>query len=134
MVILTPPYSNAKQLCRITSKLRALYGTKLYTAITLTRRQTAQLVRLQTGHISFNQSLDRCGHAESPMCECSNRAIENVENFLIYCPRYNRQRAKLVKKVSVDGMWIEKLLKGPRMIRHTYDICCELGKWVLQVP
>jgi hypothetical protein len=113
------PDRDAKQLRRITRKPNALRGTKLYKAATLTRRQTAQLARLRTGHCSLNQYLHRFGHAESPRCECGSGAIENVDHFLLHCPRYDRQRAKLVREVGVCGMRLEKILGRPRMIRHT---------------
>jgi hypothetical protein len=62
------------------------------------------------------------------MCECGSGAIENVEHFLLHCPRYDRQRAKLVKNVGVDGMWMEKLLGRPRMIGHTLKYVDETGR------
>ena len=100
---------DAKQLRRITSKPNVVKGTKLYKAVK-TRHQASQLARLRTGHCSLNQYLHRFGHVESPTCECDSEAIENAQHYLLHCPRYDRQRAKLVKKVGVGGMWIEKLL------------------------
>jgi hypothetical protein len=63
------------------------------------------------------------------MCECGSGAIENIEHFLIPCPRYDRQLAKLAKKVGVDGMWIEKLLERPRMTGHTLKYVDETGRF-----
>jgi ribonuclease HI len=122
------PNRDAKQLRQITKKPNVLRGKKLYNTIALSRHQTAQLARLRTGHCSLNQYLHRFGHAESPMCECGSGAIENVKHFLCHCPRYDRQRAKLVKKVGVCGMRIEKLLGRPRMIRHTLRYVEETGR------
>jgi ribonuclease HI/endonuclease/exonuclease/phosphatase family metal-dependent hydrolase len=120
---------DAKQLLRITKKPNALRGNKLYNTVSLTRRQTAQLARLRSGHCSLNQYLHRFGHAESPKCECGSDAIENVEHFLLHCPRYDRQRALLVKKVGVGGMRVEKLLGRPRMIRHTLNYVDETRRF-----
>ena len=46
-------------------------------------------------------------------------SIENVEHYLLNCPTYDEQRAKLTKKVGLGGMWIEKLLGYPEFIKHT---------------
>jgi hypothetical protein len=110
---------DAKQLLRITKKPNALRGNKLYNAVELTRRQTSQLARLRSGHCSLNQYLHRFGHAESQKCECGSDAIESVAHFLLHCPRYERQRARLVREVGVGGMRVEKLLGRRGMIRHT---------------
>jgi hypothetical protein len=112
---------DAKQLRRITSKEHTVQGSKLYNSVSLTRHETAQLARLRTGHCSLNQYLHRFGHADSPLCDCGSGAIENVEHFLLHCSRYDRQRSRLVKKVGVGGMWIEKLLGYQSMVRHTME-------------
>jgi len=110
------PDHDAKQLRLITKKPNALRGTKLYQAIILTRRQTAQLTQLRTGHRSLNQYLHRFGHVDSLRCDCGNGANENVEHFLLHCSRYDRQHAKLAREVGVCGMRMERLLGRPRMI------------------
>lgn len=119
---------DAKQLRRITSDPYTSQGSKLYNAITLTRHEAAQLARLRTGHCSLNQYLHRFGHVESPMCECGSGAIENVEHFLIHCPRYDMHRARLVRKVGVGGMWMEKLLGYQSLIPHTLEYVRETGR------
>jgi hypothetical protein len=124
-----PLNRDAKQLLRITKKPNALRGNQLYNAVDLTRRQTAQLARLRSGHCSLNQYLHQFGHAESPKCKCSCDAIENVEHFLLHCPQYDRQRARLVKKVGVGGMRVEKLLGHSRMIRHTLNYVDETRRF-----
>lgn len=123
------PNRDAKQLRRITKKPNALRGNKLYKAIELTRHQTAQLARLRSGHCSLKQYLHRFNHAESPRCECGSGAIENVEHFLLHCPRYDRQRARLVREVGVGGMRVEKLLGRRGMIRHTLKYVDETGRF-----
>jgi len=110
-------HENAKQLRRITSKPNTARGTNLYKSVP--RHQASQLARLRTGHCLLNQYLHRFGHEESPLCECGSGAIENVQHYLLYCPRFDRQRAELTKDVGVGGLWIEKLLGYPRMIGKT---------------
>jgi hypothetical protein len=119
---------DAKQLRRITNKQHVTQGTKLYKAIN-TRHQAAQLARLRTGHCSLNQYLHRFGHLESPRCECNSGANEDVQHYLLYCPRYERQRAKLTKKVGIGGMWIEKLLGYPEMIQNTLQYVKETKRF-----
>jgi hypothetical protein len=122
------PNRNAKQLRRITEKPNALRGKKLYNLVNLSRRQTATLARLRTGHCSLNQYLYRFGHTESPMCECGSGAIENVEHFILQCSRYDKQRARLVREVGVGGMRMEKLLGRSQLIRHTLKYVDETGR------
>jgi ribonuclease HI len=112
--------NDAKQLRRITSKRHTQKGIKLYKAIN-TRHDVAQLARLRTGHCSLNQYLFRFGHADSPYCDCDNQTIETVQHYLLQCPRYEIQRARLVTKVGIGGMWIEKLLGYPELIEHTLE-------------
>jgi ribonuclease HI len=119
---------DAKQLRRITNKPNVTCGIKLYKAIN-TRHQAAQLARLRTGHCSLNQFLHRFGFEDSPMCECGNDAIENVQHYLLHCPRYERQRAKLAKEVGIGGMWIEKLLGYPEMIQSTLEYIKETRRF-----
>ena len=110
---------DAKQLRQITRKPNALRGSKFYQAVTLIRRQTAQLAQLRTAHCLLNQYLYRFGYADSLRCECRSGLIENVEHFLLHCPQYDSQHTKLMREVGVCGMRMEKLLGRPRMVRHT---------------
>jgi hypothetical protein len=56
-------------------------------------------------------------------------AMENVEHFLLHCPRYDQQRSKLVKKVGIGGMWTEKLLSYPEMIKFTMEYVKETKRF-----
>jgi len=111
---------DTRQLRCITKKINTSSGIKLYKNIT-NPRQAAQLARLRTGHCALNQYLYRFGHEESPMCDCDSGAIESVQHYLLYCPKYERQHAKLMKKVGIGGMWVEKLLGYPEMVEHTLE-------------
>jgi hypothetical protein len=113
------PNRDSKLLRRITKDPNIPRGKKLYNNIALSKHHTALLSRLHTGHCSLNVYLHRFGHAESPLCECNNGAIETVEHFLLHCPRFDKQRMQLVREVGVCGMRIEMLLGHRVMIRHT---------------
>ena len=110
----------SKQLRRITKHYPFGTSNKLYNAITK-REQIPQLARLRTGHCPLNQYLHRFHIEESPLCECGDGVIENVEHYLLICTRYDRERAKLRKQVGFGGMWTEKLLGDPDFIHHTLE-------------
>jgi len=119
---------SAKHLRCITTKMEAQNSYKIYNGIK--RSEVSQLSRLRTGHCSLNQYLHRFHHEESPECPCSSGAIETVEHFLIHCPKYDKERSKLIKNVGVGGMWIEKLLGNPKFIEFTLDYVKETGRMV----
>jgi len=110
----------SKQLRRITKNQRLGTSIKLYNSI-MKRTQISQLASLRTGHCSLNQYLHRFHIEESPLCECGDGVIENVEHYLLICTRYEREREKLRKQVGLGGMWIEKLLGDPDFIHHTLE-------------
>ena len=111
---------DAKHLRRITNKTQVNESMMLYTTVN-TRYQVAQLARLRTGHCSLNQYLHRFGIVDSLLRTCNSGAIENVEHFLIHCPKYDRQRATLMKKIGIGGMWVEKLLGYSQFVTHTLE-------------
>jgi len=49
---------------------------------------------------------------------------------LIHCPKYDKERSKLIKNVGVGGMWIEKLLGNLKFIKFTLDYVKETGRIV----
>ena len=111
---------DARQLRKITRKAQMKSSQDLYDSVS-TRQQTAQLVRLRTGHCSLNQYLHRFGIEDSPQCSCGSGATESVEHYLLHYPKYDRQRAILAKNVGIGGMWIEKLLGNPKLIKHMME-------------
>ena len=121
--------STAKHLRHITTKSEAQNSYKIYNSITK-RSEIALLSRLRTGHCSLNQYLHRFHHEDSPECSCGSGAIETVEHFLIHCPKYDKERSKLIKNVGVGGMWIEKLLGYSKFIKFTLEYVKETGRFV----
>jgi ribonuclease HI len=112
---------NSRQLRRITKKRMVQSGPKIYNSIT-TRAKMATIVRLRTGHCFLNQYRHRIGYEESPECTtCGNGRIENVEHFLLHCSKYEKEQMALTKEVGLGGMWMEKLLGYPRIIKHTLE-------------
>src|SRR5262245_61250065 len=80
-----------------------------------------------TGHCNLRQYRHRFGREEDPYCDCGDGSIENVEYYLLSCSKYDRQREKLRKKVGCGGMWMEKLLGHPRLIKYTLEFVEETG-------
>jgi len=119
----------SSHLHRITNRVQAQPSSAIYN-IAAGRRQRVNLARLRTGHCSLNQYLHRFGIEESPLCSCGNGAEETVEHFLIHCPLFDKERSKLMKKVGIGGMWVEKLLGYPKFIPFTLDFVEETGRFV----
>jgi ribonuclease HI len=118
---------DAQHLRRIITKPNTVYGAKLYKGIP--KRHAAQLARLRTGHCGLNQYLHRFGHADSPLCDCDNGAIETVNHYLLHCPQYDRQRAKLTRHVGVGGMRMEKLLGYREIVGNTLEYIKETRRF-----
>ena len=53
------------------------------------------------------------------MCNRGSGTIKNIQHYLLHCPRYERQHAKLTKEVGIGGLWIERLLRYPEIIQTT---------------
>jgi len=112
---------DARQLRKLTRKAQTKSSQQeLYSSVR-TRQQIAQLASLRTGHCPLNHYLHHLGIEDSSQCTCGSGAIESVEHYLLHCPKYDRQRAALTRKVGIGGMWIEKLLGNPKLVKHTLE-------------
>jgi hypothetical protein len=111
------PTANA--LTRMTKRSGFKTGTKIYNAIS-SRRTTATLARLRTGHCGLRRYLHRFNIEDTPFCEC-NQGMETVEHYLLECSRYRRQRNRLRKEVGAGGMRVDKLLGNPKNLAHTME-------------
>jgi ribonuclease HI len=120
--------TTSMHLRKITAQRHVDESAKIYSSITK-RQDTARLVCLRTGHCSLNDYLYRFGIEESPMCECNDEIIETVDHFLTRCPRYERERAKLIRNVGVGGMWVDELLGDAEKIRHTLKYISSTGRF-----
>jgi hypothetical protein len=57
----------------------------------------------------------------SSLCLCESGAIETVDHYLTNCPRYDRQRQKLIRDVGVGGIRIENLLGDAKLVNFTLE-------------
>src|SRR5271170_6822172 len=98
------------------------YTTKpsvhIYDKLSNQRKHIAWTARLTTRHCSLNQYLKRFNIIEDATCKCGE-GKETIKHFLLVYPRYERERDKLRKKVGMQGMNIEKLLRDTKMIKDT---------------
>ena len=101
---------------RISKPSYVQFGNKLYDG--LTRRNTATLVRLRTGHCSLNNYLNRFRITESPECQCGH-TTETVRHYVMECPLYNNQRNELQKAVGARNFRLERLLGQKKYLEHT---------------
>ena len=78
------------------------------------RRVEIVICRLSMGHVGLNDYLHRFSMNASNLCqEC--RAPKTIDNFILYCPRYNFERANLLqqlRKYNVFGLNVKTLLGG----------------------
>jgi hypothetical protein len=54
---------------------------------------------------------------------------ETVHHFLLVCPKYEKERDKLRKKVGVGGMKLEKLLGDHRRIKDALEFIESAGRF-----
>ena len=106
---------NARQHRKLTRPRRLKTGTRLYDG--LSRKQSANLIRLRTGHCRLNKYLNRCNIIEDPTCDCG-RGIENVKHFLLLCKNHEGTRKVLRKKVGGRNMRMENLLGDLKLVKY----------------
>ena len=79
------------------------------------------IARLRTGHSSLNGYLKRFNIIDDAKCPGCGITDETVHHFLMVCPKHERWRDRMRKKVGVGGMKLEKLLGDSRRIKDTVD-------------
>lgn len=78
---------------------------------TLTRDQAAVLSQLRTGKNKPNYYLAKAKMVESETCECK-REPETVSHFMLRCPRWTTERAKMQSAVQKRTGDLSFLLGG----------------------
>ena len=101
---------------RITAPPYVKTGSELYDG--LSRRNTALLVRLRTGHCALNNYLNRMKITESPICECGH-SRETVRHYIVECPIYESCRETLRNAVGARNLRVERLLGQPKFINSS---------------
>ena len=117
---------NARQHRKLTRPRRLKTGTRLYDG--LSRKQSANLIRLRTGHCRLNKYLNRCNIIEDPTCDYG-RGIENVKHFLLLCKNHEEPRKELRKKTGGRNMRMENLLGDPKLVKDTLEYVEKTGRF-----
>jgi hypothetical protein len=101
-------------------------GTHLYGS--LSRKQTANLARLRTGHCGLNDFLHRRTIVDNPGCPTCGHPNETVQHYLLHCPTYKGPRMALAAVIGSRNMRVAKLLGDRRFVKHTLDFVEETGR------
>ena len=78
------------------------------------------VTRLKIGHSELNESLNRFGQADSPLCSICNTP-ESVEHYLLVCRRYVLQRRKLIRALNQNGIQninVKTILGGAKLTKE----------------
>jgi hypothetical protein len=75
----------------------------------LSRPQCSILTQLRTGHIGLNAYLHRFNLALSPSCSLCD-SPETIAHFLLLCPKYRRERLRLIVKLGTARLSLKLLL------------------------
>ena len=118
--------TTAQQHRKTTRPRRLKTGVKLYDG--LTRKQTANLIRLRSGHCRLNKYLHQRKIIEEPGCECG-RGTETVKHFLLHCKKYESERRELKEAVKGRNMRLENLLGDPKLVKDTLEYVERTGRF-----
>ena len=84
------------------------------------RAMETAVTRLKIGHSELNESLNRFGQADSPLCSICNTP-ESVEHYLLVCRRYVLQRRKLIRALNQNGIQninVKTILGGAKLTKE----------------
>ena len=117
---------NARQYHKLTRSHRLKTGTRLYN--NLTRKQSANLIRLHTDHYRLNKYLNQCNIIEESIYDCGH-GIENVKHFLLLCKNYEEPRKELRKKIGGRNMRMKNLFDDPKLVKNTLEYVEKIGRF-----
>ena len=102
---------------------------KLATSYTNTSRHTVfQLLSLRTGHGFFKSYLKKIKAKDITTSKCNcGHPNQTVDHLLLYCPIYQRQRKKMLKRVGSTRVKRWDLLYNQRNIPHTLEFLQSIG-------
>jgi hypothetical protein len=77
-------------------------GTHLYGS--LSRKQTANLTKLRTGHCGLNDFLHRRTIVDNPGCPTCGDPNEMIQHYLLHCPTYKESRMALAAIIGSQNI------------------------------
>jgi hypothetical protein len=108
-------------ICHMMKSPNAKPPVRIYEKLGNKRKCIAWIVRLLTGHCPLNQYLAQFNIVDNATCPECKEEMETVANFLLVCPKYERERDRLRKKVGIEGMRVDNLLGDARRIEATIE-------------
>jgi len=80
----------------------------------LPHHHSSLLIQLHTGHLPLNGHLHKIGKAKSPKCPACPTRNENIHHFILMCPRFERQRRILERKLGQSSRSLSFLFSNPK--------------------
>ncbi|KZT66289.1 hypothetical protein DAEQUDRAFT_675233 [Daedalea quercina L-15889] len=78
------------------------------------------LTQLRTEHVPLQVHLHRISKADSPRCPTCDYAKETVYHYLLDCPTYDQQRARMAFKLGPAAHSVQTLLTDPKALPHLF--------------
>ena len=122
-----PKPKTAAKLRQITREPGTTSGPALYKD--MNRPTAAIITQLRTEHCGLNHYLWRFKKRESAECEKCGYAKETVEHYLLECPAYWRERAKVRTVTTTGRMTVASLLGDKRVIETTIEYVKETKRF-----
>ena len=95
----------------------------------LPRRQASLLIQLRTEHVPLQKYLYRIQKAESPLCPHCGVTRETVHHYLLECPKYNAQRARLESEIGTAARSLKSLLNSPNTLKALFRYIHDTGRF-----
>jgi hypothetical protein len=118
----------ARSLRHMTKSSNTKPPSHIYDKLGNKRKHIAWIAQLRTGHCSLNQYLARFKIVDDATCPECNETTETVKHFLLVCPKYERARDRMRRKVGFGGMRVDKLLGDARRIEATVEFIKVSGR------
>ena len=82
----------------------------------ISKQQSSLLFQLRVGHAPLNAYLHRFKKVESARCPACGYKRENVDHFMLKCPKYDHERWPLLRQVKDNTPKIERILSDPKLV------------------
>lgn len=93
------------------------------------RKRSALLFQLRTGHAPLESYLFRIGKVDSPRCPNCGQDDETVFHYLIRCPQFANERARLYAEAGHAALSLECLLSSGPLTKHLFKFIGRTGRF-----
>jgi len=108
--------TRANKIKVIDSSLPSNKFLKLIKDDRLTRADRSWIYQLRTGHIPLNVYLERVKRVDNARCPACSHPKENVQHYLLDCPKYAHERWMLLKHCKMRSPKMKDLLNNTKLI------------------